>query len=335
MKTSPQQPRPDMTYSGANKPRVKQPLAQSFNPQEEELKMGTAKEFSKIDSENPVFNTVVISGGGLTIGNLSGVLKATAGVVSGNAEINDLDDVNITTPMDDDLLFYDSGDWVNRALTGADLGAIDTDDISEGASNLYFTDERVDDRVAALIQDGTGISWTYDDGSDTLTADIGGLTTSEFADGGVAQWSNDANYLTGIGSESIGDLSDVTITTPMDGHALFYDTGVWVNRAIVEADISDFGTYLTTETDPVFTGSDAFAITATQIGNWDTAFGWGDHSAAGYAVEGGTPTFDSLTVDNGDLEVEGSANGLILESPDTTRWRITVDNAGVISAASI
>jgi len=43
--------------------------------------------------------------------------------------------------------------------------------------------------------------------------------------------------------------------------------------------------YLTsfTELDPVFTASDAFAITSTQISNWDTAFGWGDHAGAGYA----------------------------------------------------
>ena len=37
-----------------------------------------------------------------------------------------------------------------------------------------------------------------------------------------------------------------------------------------------------TETDPVFTESPAGGITATQISNWDSAFGWGDHSSAGY-----------------------------------------------------
>ena len=37
-----------------------------------------------------------------------------------------------------------------------------------------------------------------------------------------------------------------------------------------------------TETDPVFVASAAYGITSTQIGNWDAAFGWGDHSLAGY-----------------------------------------------------
>lgn len=43
--------------------------------------------------------------------------------------------------------------------------------------------------------------------------------------------------------------------------------------------------YLTSvgaETDPIFTASDAFAITASDISNWDTAFSWGNHASAGY-----------------------------------------------------
>ena len=40
--------------------------------------------------------------------------------------------------------------------------------------------------------------------------------------------------------------------------------------------------YITTETDPVFNASAAKSITTTKISNWDTSYGWGDHSAAGY-----------------------------------------------------
>ena len=45
----------------------------------------------------------------------------------------------------------------------------DTDALSEGSSNLYFTNERVDDRVAALIVGGSNITSTYDDAAGTLT----------------------------------------------------------------------------------------------------------------------------------------------------------------------
>ena len=37
----------------------------------------------------------------------------------------------------------------------------------------------------------------------------------------------------------------------------------------------------------------------------------------------------------GDIEVENSANGLILESPDGTRYRVTVANGGTLSVAAV
>ena len=50
----------------------------------------------------------------------------------------------------------------------------------------------------------------------------------------------------------------------------------------------------------------------------------------------GTSTPASLlTVTGGDIEVTDIASGVIIASPDATRWRITVDNAGVISAATV
>ena len=66
----------------------------------------------------------------------------------------------------------------------------DTDDITEGTTNLFHTSERVDDRVASLIVAGTGISKTYDDAAGTLTiantnqADITGVTAGSGLTGG-------------------------------------------------------------------------------------------------------------------------------------------------------
>ena len=55
----------------------------------------------------------------------------------------------------------------STALGGTVLA--DTDALSEGSSNLYFTNERVDDRVASLIVGGSNITATYDDAAGTLT----------------------------------------------------------------------------------------------------------------------------------------------------------------------
>ena len=68
--------------------------------------------------------------------------------------------------------------------------SFDTDSVSEGSSNLYFTNERVDDQVNTLLQAGTGIQLTYDDTAGTLTiantndADITGVVAGNGLTGG-------------------------------------------------------------------------------------------------------------------------------------------------------
>ena len=61
-------------------------------------------------------------------------------------------------------------------LTGKPTIPTTTDDIVEG-SKKYFTNERVDDRVAALLQNGTGISFAYNDAGGTLTPTISGTSS--------------------------------------------------------------------------------------------------------------------------------------------------------------
>lgn len=72
-----------------------------------------------------------------------------------------------------------------RALTW--LGTRSTTDVSEG-TNLYFTDERVDDRVNALISATAPITSTYDDGVNTLTL---ALTQSGIDHGSISGLSDD------------------------------------------------------------------------------------------------------------------------------------------------
>lgn len=46
-------------------------------------------------------------------------------------------------------------------------------------------------------------------------------------------------------------------------------------------------------------------------------------------------TYLNNIVSSADIEVTGSANGLILESPNGTRWRVQVTNAGALTITSI
>jgi hypothetical protein len=72
----------------------------------------------------------------------------------------------------------------------SDFGVKTTDDLTEG-SNLYYTDERVDDRVANLLLAGEGIDLTYVDnagspGSLTVAAELATITNP-----GVASFDSD------------------------------------------------------------------------------------------------------------------------------------------------
>lgn len=60
------------------------------------------------------------------------------------------------------------------------------------SGSLYYTDERVDDRVSALIQNGIGVSWSYSDVSNTLTGDVNltPFTTSDLIEGSNLYYTN-------------------------------------------------------------------------------------------------------------------------------------------------
>ena len=83
-------------------------------------------------------------------------------------------------------------------------------------------------------------------------------------------------------ANSLAAIQDTEVTSATfntsDGVLTLTKTG----GATVTADLD--GRFLTsyTETDPVFSAHASSGITATQISNWDTAYGWGNHASAGY-----------------------------------------------------
>lgn len=87
----------------------------------------------------------------------------------------------------------------------SDFGAKTTTDLTEG-SNLYFTNERVDDRVASLLLGGTGIDLSYDDSAGSLTV-AGLLATSSQA--GVATF-DETNFTVTSGDVAITEVDGGT-----------------------------------------------------------------------------------------------------------------------------
>ena len=67
------------------------------------------------------------------------------------------------------------------------LAYTNTDGLSEGSANIYFTDERAQDAIGAAIAAGiqTGITVTYDDANDRInyfvSAQVYPFTTKGFS----------------------------------------------------------------------------------------------------------------------------------------------------------
>jgi len=145
------------------------------------------------------------------------------------------------------------------------------------------------------------------------------ITTTELSNWNAAYgWGNHATagYLTSVGD--LSTIDDVAISSVQNDQLLRYNstTQQWVNFT---------PSYLTsyTETDPVFSSSPAGGITNANITNWNTAFGWGNHSAAGYLT---TITSQSLG-DLSNVDTSGVNTGDVLKYNGTSWAPATDDTA--------
>ena len=173
----------------------------------------------------------------------------------------------------------------NLTITGAitygqaQVGSIanhDTDALTEGSTNLYFTNERVDDRVAALINGGTGISATYNDSGNILSisADFTEFDTDNVVEGSSnkyhtqARVRNSFTYGTGIQHDGSGGLqvtqSDINTDNITEG-----STNLFITAARTRGHLSATGDLSYNASTGVF--SYTIPTTIASLSNHDTA----------------------------------------------------------------
>ena len=158
--------------------------------------------------------TTTINSTTVTINDLNIVLADSAGdAASANGAGITVGGANAT------ITYSASGDdWVfNKGIQApdfegiylgfdSDFSAKTTDALTEGSTNLYYTDERVDDRLSNLLLAGEGIDLTYDDGANSLTIAAELATT---ANPGVANFDSDQFSVT-TGLVSIAEIDGGT-----------------------------------------------------------------------------------------------------------------------------
>ena len=171
-------------------------------------------------------------------------------ITAGGAEnLNELTDVTITSPVTNQVLKYNGSIWVNDS---------DTD------TGIQYTDLSVTTNAvgtAALSYNNTNgvFSYTPPDLTSYITASSTDTLTNK--SGNISQWTNDSGYL--ISETYTGTVTSVAATVP---------TGF----TIAGSPITSSGTLAVS-----FDTGYSLPTTASQT-NWNTAYGWGDHSTAGY-----------------------------------------------------
>ena len=109
-----------------------------------------------------------VSSGDVTV-NAERIQDIVGAMVTGNTESG----ITVT--------YEDSDGTLDFSTTLGGLAGT-SDNITEGSTNLFLTNERIDDRVNALLTAGTNMSLTYDDAANTLTIASSGKTQEEIED---------------------------------------------------------------------------------------------------------------------------------------------------------
>ncbi len=113
-----------------------------------------------------------------------------------------------------------SGSW--NDLADKPTVATNTAELPEGSSNQYFTNERVDDRVNAILREGSGIDIVYDDLNGTITITATGGGSGGSGGGGIV------TDLTGLATSNI---------LKWNANAGQDNNGAWVNSFINYSEI--------------------------------------------------------------------------------------------------
>ena len=182
-----------------------------------------------------------------------------AGYLTGitGESIGDLSDVTVTTPSNGQVLSYNGTNWVNSASSAGSLSGLSDTSIGtpvNGEVLKYNGTAWVDAQLAYSELSGTPTNVS------TFTNDANYVASGD----NVSVFTNDAGYLTGITGESIGDLSDVTVTSATSGEVLKYNGTAWVDASVDYTEVTNTPTNVST-----FTNDSGYltGITGESIGS--------------------------------------------------------------------
>ena len=166
-------------------------------------------------------------------------------------------------------------------------------------------------------------SWTKLQDSNSTLGDLSGVDLSTPPTTGQVLKYDGNNWVAGPDNAGSGGtgiaLTDISVTTASAGTAALTYNNVSGVFTYTPPDVSNFLTSFT-ETDPVYSASPAAGILSSNISNWDTAYGWGNHASAGYLT---SETSHSDVVVDGDF----TSAGLMKRDASSGQYTIITDNS--------
>jgi hypothetical protein len=252
--------------------------------------------------------TTPLNSTGFTLYSSGGVATAEYAAPQSLTQLNDVDLIS-TPPITGSFLQYNGTFWG----TGTSLAASLTGDVV----GSVFADD------STLLVDGVNgiIPWSVIDGAPTslsaFTNDPGYLTTVAFNDLTTTPTTLAGYGITDAATSSQGTLAD-TALQPGDSFDI---------KGSVFADDS------TLLVDAVNGLVPDTVVQGPYRNQWDTAYGWGDHSTVGYLTSVTTPTLSSvlaqgnnsaLGIDVGASTISGiTLTGTVIDTADSSPLTIT------------
>jgi hypothetical protein len=253
-----------------------------------------------------------------------GIAASTADTLSTPRTINGVSfDGSANISFDTDSVSEGTSNlYYTTARFDTAFGTKNTGDLTEGG-NLYYTSERVDDRVANLIVAGTSISSTYDDVNNTLT---------------IANTAPDQTVAltAGTGITTSGTYPNFTVTNSapdqtvsLTGGANVTVTGTYPSFTIAAASDTDTTYTLSSET----SGSDAIIrLTGSDATTDDVTLAAGSNITI--TETGDTITLASEGTDQVRIECKNTSGGTLTKgTPVYITGTVGTSNRVEVSAA--
>ena len=223
------------------------------------------------------------------------VLNVATGLLTGTVS-------SIGNHDTDNLSEGSSNLYFTNARADARVAAVhpNTDSLAEGSSNLYHTTERVQDVVGAMVSSNTesGITVTYEDGDGTL--DFAISDTGSITEGSNLYFTN-ARADARIAAASISALSDVgSVSGASSGQILVFDS----NGDLQVADNSTGTDSISEQTNKYFTDSRVNDVIVAGNG-LGKAFNDGSNNLDGTTTLS-VNTSNGVKIDGDDVELDYS-----------------------------